>query len=308
MASKQTEELNKLYREWAAALQANPEMPLDELRHMFEQWERITGEPGAVDYIETDAGGVPALWAVPKNCAQDRVLLCAHGGGYVVGSMYTRRKTYAHVAKAIRCRALIVHYGRAPENVHPGPVNDIVRSYKWLLDEGIRPDHVALIGDSAGGSLAVTTILCAREQRLPLPAATMPLSPWLDMDATGGTFETNAAADLLVTRDIIQTMASTFLGEGGNRRDPLANPLYADLKGLPPIYIQTGANETSLDDSHKLADLARKSGVDVTLEIVPEMQHVFQALAGTAPEADDAIRRLAAWVRPKLGLDREAAL
>jgi len=302
MASKQTEELNKLYLEWVAALKANPEMPLDELRHMFEQWERITGEPGGVDYIETDAGGVPAMWAAPKSCAQDRVLLCAHGGGYALGSMYTHRKVYAHTAKAIGCRALIVHYGRAPENVHPGPVNDMVRSYKWLLDQGIRPGHVALIGDSAGGGLAVTTILRAREQDLPLPAATMPLSPWLDMDATGETFETNAAKDLIVTRDLIQGMAGTFLGEGGNRRDPLANPLRADLKGFPPIYIQTGADETLLDDSRKLADLARKTGVEVTLEIVPEMQHVFQFLAGTAPEADAAIRRLADWVRPKLGL------
>jgi epsilon-lactone hydrolase len=303
MASKQTEELKKLYLEWVAALKANPEMPLDELRHMFEQWERITGEPGGVDYIETDAGGVPAMWAVPKSCAQDRVLLCAHGGGYVLGSMYTHRKVYGHAAKAIGCRALIVHYGRAPENVHPGPVNDMARSYKWLLDQGIRPGHAALIGDSAGGGLAVTTILRAREQGLPLPAATMPLSPWLDMDATGETFETNAARDLIVTRDLIQGMAGTFLGEGSNRRDPLANPLHSDLKGFPPIYIQTGADETLLDDSRKLADLARNSGVEVTLEIVPEMQHVFQFLAGTAPEGDAAIRRLSDWVRPKLGLD-----
>ena len=302
MASKQSEELNQLYREWVAAFQANPEMSLDEMRHMFEQWPRITGEPGGVDYIETDAGGVPALWAAPKNCAQDRVVLCAHGGGYVVGSMYTHRKTYGHVAKAIGCRALIVDYRRAPENAHPGPVNDMARGYKWLLDQGIRPNHIALIGDSAGGGLAVTTILRAREQSLALPAATMPLSPWLDMEATGETFETNAAKDLLVTRDIIQTMAGMFLGESGNRQDPLANPLHADLQGFPPIYIQTGADETLLDDSRKLANLARRSGVDVTLEIVPEMQHVFQALAGTAPEADAAIRRLAEWVRPKLGL------
>ena len=130
----------------------------------------------------------------------------------------------------------------------------------------------------------------------------MPLSPWLDMDATGETFETNATKDLIVTRDLIQGMAGTFLGEGGNSRDPLANPLHADLKGFPPIYIQTGADETLLDDSSKLADLARKTGVEVTLEIVPEMQHVFQFLAGTAPEGDAAIRRLADWVRPKLGL------
>jgi len=302
MASKQSEELNKLYLEWVAALKANPEMPLDELRHMFEQWERITGEPGGVDYIETDAAGVPAMWAAPKHCAQDRVLLCAHGGGYALGSMYTHRKVYAHAAKAIGCRALIVHYGLAPENVHPGPVNDMARSYKWLLDQDIRPGHIALIGDSAGGGLAVTTILRLREQGLPLPAATMPLSPWLDMDGAGETFETNAAKDLIVTRDLIQGMAATFLGEGGNRRDPLANPLYADLKGLPPMYVQTGADEALLDDSRKLADLARRSGVDVTLEVVPEMQHVFQFLAGTAPEADAAIGRLADWVRPKLGL------
>jgi len=302
MASKQSEELNTLYLGWVAALKANPEMPLDELRHMFEKWDSITGEPGGVDYIETDAGQVAAMWAAPKNCAQDRVLLCAHGGGYVVGSMYTHRKTYAHVAKATGCRALIVDYRRAPENVHPSPVNDMVRSYKWLLDQGIRPNHVAVIGDSAGGGLAVTTILRAREQGLPLPAATMPLSPWLDMEATGETFETNAAKDVIVTRDLIQGMAGMFLGESGNRQDPLANPLHADLKGFPPIYIQTGADETLLDDSRKLADLASKSGVDVTLDIVPEMQHVFQFLAGTAPEGDAAIRRLADWVRPKLGL------
>src|SRR4051812_13705067 len=94
MASKESEALNTLYREWVAALEVSPEMPLDELRHLFERWGDITGEPGGVDYIETDAGGVPALWAVPKGCVEDRVLLCAHGGGYVVGSMYTHRKLY----------------------------------------------------------------------------------------------------------------------------------------------------------------------------------------------------------------------
>ncbi|MGH7030076.1 MAG: alpha/beta hydrolase [Stellaceae bacterium] len=302
MASKQAEELNTLYRGWVAALEANPEMPLDELRHMFEKWDSITGEPGGIDYSETVAGEVPALWAAPKGCAEDRVLLCAHGGGYVVASMYTHRKTYAHVAKAIGCRALIVDYRRAPEHVHPGPVNDMANSYKWLLDQGIHPDHVALVGDSAGGGLAVTTLLRARQQGLPMPAATMPLSPWLDMEASGETFATNAGRDLLVSREIIQAMAGMFLGENGNRQDPLANPLLADLADLPPMYIQVGADETLLDDSRGLADRARRSGVDVTIEIVPQMQHVFQFLAGTAPEADAAIRRLAQWVRPKLGL------
>ena len=302
MASQGTEKLNALYRGWVAAFEANPEMPLDEMRRMFDAWGDITGEPGGVDYLETDADGVPALWAAPKGCAADRVILCAHGGGYVVGSMYTHRKAYAHVAKAAGCRSLIADYRRAPEHTHPGPVNDMAAAYKWLLDQGIRPQHVALIGDSAGGGLAVTTILRARELGLPPPAATMPLSPWLDMEATGETFTTNAGKDLLVTRETIEMMAGTFLGEGGNRRDPLANPLCGDLKGLPPIYIQTGADETLLDDSRRLAERARAAGVDVTLDIVPEMQHVFQFLAGNAPEADAAIARLAQWVRPKLGL------
>lgn len=302
MASKGTERLNTLYRGWVAAFEANPEMPLDEMRRMFDAWGDITGEPGGVDYTEADAGGIPVLWAAPKGCAADRVILCAHGGGYVVGSMYTHRKAYAHVAKAAGCRALVVDYRRAPEHIHPGPVNDMAAAYKWLLDQGVQPNHIALIGDSAGGGLAVTTILRARELGLPLPAATMPLSPWLDMEATGETFTTNADKDLLVARETIEMMAGTFLGEGGNRRDPLANPLYADLKGLPPVYIQTGADETLLDDSRRLAERAHAAGVDVTLDIVPEMQHVFQFLAGNAPEADAAIARLAQWVCPKLGL------
>jgi epsilon-lactone hydrolase len=124
--------------------------------------------------------------------------------------MYTHRKVYGHFAKAIGCRALIVHYGRAPENIHPGPVDDMVNAYCWLLDQGIAPDHIALTGDSAGGGLAITTILRARERGLKLPAATMPLSPWLDMDAGGASFETNKERDVLVAREIIQVAGCEF--------------------------------------------------------------------------------------------------
>ena len=102
-----------------------------------------------------------------------------------------------------------------------------------------------------------------------------------------------------MSRDIIKVMAGTFLGEGGNPKDPLASPLYAELKGLPPVYIQVGGDETLLDDSQRLAERARKAGVDVTVDVYPDMQHVFQFLAGVAPEADDAIRKLALWVRPQ---------
>lgn len=302
MASKESEQLVVYFRSVLAALNENPNMPLPEMRALFEHMGDVTAEPGGVDYIETEAGGVPALWAVPKGCAQDRVLLCSHGGGYVTGSMYTHRKMYAHLAKAAGCRALIVHYRRAPENVHPGPVNDMANAYAWLLEQKIEPRHIAFTGDSAGGGLAITTILRAREKGLPMPAATMPLSPWLDMEGTGGTFVTNQDKDVLVKREVIQGMAAAFLGENGNRKDPLANPLHADLRGLPPAYIQVGGYETLLDDSRSLAEALRKADVEVKLEEFPEMQHVFQFLAGVAPEADDAIRKLAVWVRPKLGL------
>jgi acetyl esterase/lipase len=302
MASRESEGLKTLFRGWAAALAADPAMPLDEMRLMFEHLGDVTAEPGGVDYLETDAGGMPALWAVPKGCAEDRVLLCLHGGGYVVCSMYSHRKVYGHLAKAVGCRALIPHYRRAPEHVHPAPVDDAATAYGWLIDRGIAPGHIALTGDSAGGGLAVTTLLRARERNRPMPAATMPLSPWVDMENTGETLVSNREKDALVQKEIVEAMAATFLGEGGNRRDPLANPLYADLKGLPPMYIQVGGDETLLDDSRRLAARARQAGVDARLDVFPEMQHDFQISAGHAPEADDAIRKLAEWVRPKLGL------
>jgi epsilon-lactone hydrolase len=302
MANREADGLTALYRSWAAAFAAEPDMPLNDLRLTFEHWGDVTAEPGGVDYLETNAGGVPALWAVPKGCAEDRVALCLHGGGYVAASMYTHRKVYGHLAKAIGCRALIPHYRRAPEHVHPAQVDDAAAAYRSLLDQGIAPGHIALTGDSAGGALAVTTLLRAREYRLSIAAATMPLSPWVDMECTGETLVANRDKDAIVQKDVIETMAATFLGENGNRRDPLANPLYADLAGLPPIYIQVGGDETLLDDSRRLAERARQAGVEVRLDVFPEMQHVFQFAAGHLPAADDAIRRLAQWVRPKLGL------
>ncbi len=302
MPSPQADELKTLYRNWAAALAANPEMPLDELRRMFEHWGDVTAEPGGVDYIETDAGGVPAMWAVPKGCAENRVILCTHGGGYVTASMYTHRKVYGHLAKAVGCRALILDYRRAPEHVHPAQIDDAVTAYRWLLEQGIKPNHVALTGDSAGGALAVTAILRAREQDLPIPAATMPLSPWVDLEITGQSMVSNRERDALVQKEIVEVMAGTFLGEGGSRKDPRANPFYADLKGLPPMYIQVGGDETLVDDSTRLAERAKQAGVDVRLDVVPDLQHVFHFSAGAAPEADEAIRKLADWVRPKLGL------
>ncbi|MGR8919159.1 MAG: alpha/beta hydrolase [Gammaproteobacteria bacterium] len=301
MASPQAAALDNLYDSFIAALGANPDMGLDELRDLLEKCGDVARDPGGVDYLEVDVDGTPCLWAVPHGCAEDRVLLSLHGGGCVTGSRFSHRKLYAHIAKAVGCRALIPDYARAPEQQHPSQVNECTKVYKWLLDSGIEPDHIATVGDSAGGNLATTVVLNAREAGLPLPAAVMPLSPWYDMEATAPSFETNAEVDRLINRDLSLNMSQMFVGEG-SPRDPLCNPLHADFAGFPPVYFQVGGYETILDDTLRAAERAKAAGVEVECDVYPEMQHVFHFMAGNAPEADDAIAKLAAWVRPKLGL------
>lgn len=298
--SKQVEEVGNWWLKMVAA--STQHQSLDEARDFGENWAGLTTEPGGVDYIETDAGGVSAMWAVPKVSMKDRVILCFHGGGFFSGSMYTHRKLYGHFAKDIGCRALIVHYRRSPEHVHPAQVNDALAAYQWLLDQGIQPHHIAIIGDSAGGGLAITSALLARDKGLPMPAAIMPLSPWFDMEVIGGSMETNHGKDLLLNKEWVKNMAGMFLGENGNPKDPYATPLYADLAGLPPIYIQVGGDEVLLDDSLRLAKRVSGAGGDVSVDIFPGMQHSFQMAAGRAPESNDAVSRYVEWVKPKLGL------
>jgi acetyl esterase/lipase len=291
-----------LYERWSAAFAADPDMPLERWRAMIEEWPQVTAEPGGVDYVEVEAGGVPAMWITPKGAAEDRVILAIHGGGFVVGSMYTHRKLFGHLAKAAGVRALAVDYRRPPEHLHPAPVEDVVSAYEGLLDQGIEASHVAFTGDSAGGGMVVTAMLLARDRGLPLPAAGMPFSAWFDLDGTGESQETNAATDKLLSKQFGRRLADILLGESGDRRDPYVSALYAELAGLPPLYLQVSDAETLLDDSRAFAERARDAGVDVRLDVFPGHQHTFQMAAGRSPVADDAIRRLADWVRPHLGL------
>jgi epsilon-lactone hydrolase len=295
MPSKESQAVKDLYASWTAAR-------LTGEQHDDEAWGDLTAEPRGVDYIETDAGGMPAMWLVPKGCAEDRVLLCMHGGGFAGGSIYSHRKLFGHTAKAAGVRALVFDYRLTPEHVHPAQVEDATAAYRWLLDEGVDPDRIAFTGDSSGGWLVITTELRARDEGLPLPAAAMPFSPWFDMELTGESYESNRDKDAFFYKEVVQGLADMLLGDGGNPRDPLANPFYADLSGLPPIYIQVGGDETLLDDGRRFAEQARNAGVEVRLDIFPDQQHTFQMAAGRAPEADDAIRKQADWVRPMLGL------
>jgi len=298
--SKQVDEVRKYWLESAAAAPGHES--LEAARDFGENWERLTAEPRGVDYIETEAGGVEAMWAVPKGCVTDRIILCFHGGGFFSGSMYTHRKLFGHFAKAIGCRALLLNYSRTPEHQYPTQVNEGLAAYKWLLDQGIKANHIALAGDSAGANLSITTLVLARDKGLPLPAASMPFGGWFDMAGTGESRIYNADKDALFTVQWINDMAGMLVGEKGNPKDPYVSPVYADLKGLPPIYLQAGGNEMLLDDSTLLAEHARKAGVDVSFDIFPDMQHTFHMAAGRAPESNDAIARYAKWVKPKLGL------
>jgi acetyl esterase/lipase len=295
MPSVESGAVRDLYVSWTEAR-------LKGEQHDDEAWGDLTAEPRGVDYIETEADGLPAMWLVPKGCAEDRVLLCMHGGGFVGGSMYSHRKLFAHLAKATGVRALVFDYRLTPQHIHPAQVDDAIAAYRWLLEQGVTADHMAFTGDSSGGGLAITTQLRARELGLPLPAAAMPLSPWFDMELTGASYESNRDKDAFFYKEVVRELVNMFLGEGGNPRDPLANAFYADLKGLPPIYVQVGGDETLLDDSRRFAELAGNAGIEVQLEIFPEQQHTFQMAAGRAPEADKAIRKLAEWVRPQLGV------
>jgi monoterpene epsilon-lactone hydrolase len=267
-----------------------------------ESWGDLTAEPREVDYLESEAAGLPAMWAVPKHASTDRVLMCIHGGGFQGGSIYTHRKMFGHLAKAAGTRALLVSYRLLPEGVFPAPEGDVTNAYRWLLDQGISADRIAFAGDSVGGWLAVTVQLRARELGLPLPAATLLMSPCVDMETTGRSYETNRDSDPFFKRDVVRGIIRGFLGEDTDARDPRANPLYADLSGLGPLYIQAGGDETLADDARLLYEHAAKAGVDARLDIVPDMLHTFQMAAGRASEADDAIRELAGWVRPWLGL------
>ncbi|MFN8544987.1 MAG: alpha/beta hydrolase [Candidatus Binatia bacterium] len=244
------------------------------------------------------AAGVPAEWVTAAGAAPDAALLYLHGGGYVIGSITTHRDLAARLSRAAGARVLVIDYRLAPEHPHPAALEDATAAYRWLLDEGHSPARLAVAGDSAGGGLTVATLVALRDAGVPLPSAGVCLSPWVDLEGTGESMRTKADADPMVDAGGLRQMAAMYLG-GQDPRTPLAAPLHADLRGLPPLLIHVGTAETLLDDSTRLADRAQAAGVDVTLELWEDMIHVFHAFAAILPEGQEAIERVGGFLRAR---------
>ncbi len=301
MNSKQSLANKIHYETLTEAWRSGRESPQD-----ASEWSVLTAEPGGVDYVETSLDGKTALWVQPKQAHKDRVVLYLHGGGYVGGSIWTHRKMVGHLAKAIGCNALLPSYDYAFESKFPRQIEQAVTALEWLAAQGIEPEHTIGAGDSAGAGLIVAATMKRRDAGRPLPAALLNISGWHDMSQSGRSYETNREKDAFFQKASVDMLASLVLGEA-DARNPLASPIFADLTGLPPIYLQVGGDETLLDDSRVLAERAKAAGVEVCLEVFPGMLHSFQMMAGRAPEADEAIERFAQWARPKLGLSGTVA-
>jgi acetyl esterase/lipase len=269
---------------------------LQELRAEYDEMAARYPTPSAARYEVTDAVGVSAEWVSGSWCSDDSIVLYLHGGCYTSGSTETHRELIARVAEAAGRRALGLNYRLAPADPFPAAVEDVVKAYRWLLDSGVRPTAIAMVGDSAGGGLALAVTLAARNEGLPMPGAVACISPWVDLAVTGASMETNAVNDPIVSRAMLTGWGNLYLGEQ-DPRNPLASPLYADLRGLPRLLIQAASAEVLLDDATRLAVRAAASGVRTTLEIWPEMIHVWHLFAAALPEGRDAIAHIGAFIR-----------
>jgi epsilon-lactone hydrolase len=274
----------------------DPNAPLEVLRTAFP----AAPAPEGTTVTPVDAGGIPAEWVVADAAAPDRRLLYLHGGGYVICSPATHRDLAGRISKAAGVAVLVLDYRLAPEHPYPAAVDDATAALRWMHDHGptgpapARATFVA--GDSAGGGLTLATLLATRDAGGRMPNAAVTISAWTDLAATGASLRTRADVDPMVTAAVLSRMVKEYL-QGGDPQQPLASPLYADLRGLPPLLMQVGDAEVLLDDTSRVADKAIAAGVAVTVEVYPEMMHIFQLFAPVLPEGQQAIDRIGAFLK-----------
>lgn len=269
-------------------------------RHRFEKrarhFNRLTWglkrEPFKINSIKAE-------WISPKRVNAKKVLLFFHGGGYAGGSIQTHRALAGQIVKQAGVRGLLIDYRLAPEHPYPAAVEDAVAAYQWLLESGYHASDIALGGDSAGGGLCIGTLLYLRDHHLPLPACAFALSPWLDHTLTGESYHSKKHEDPMLVNEGFPLWSKNYLGDA-DPRSPYASPIFHELKGLPPIYIQVGDAEMLLDDSVRFAEKAKAEGVDMLLEIYPGKFHVFNAFWLVLPKARLANRQLGEFLKKQL--------
>ena len=273
-----------------------PGASLQDMRQGLDAMGKATPRLADVSAAIADAGGISAEWLTPTGGDPHSVILYLHGGGYLLGSVDSHRALLERLAKASGRRVLAINYRLAPEAPFPAPVEDACAAYRWLLAQGIAAKRIAISGDSAGGGLVLATLIALRDAGDAMPGCAVPISPWTDMEGTGASMETRAAVDPMVQKGPLVEMAGAYL-QGADSKNPLASPLYGDFKGLPPLLIQVGDAETLLDDTTRIVPKLKAAGVDVTMEVWPDMIHVWHLFAPMLDKGQEAIDGIGAFVR-----------
>ncbi len=279
---------------------ANPNATVPEMRASFEASMGMMPVGPGTKVTPLKVDGIAAEWVEAPTARADHAILYLHGGGYVIGSPVTHRSLAGKLSETARARVLVIDYRMAPEAPFPAAVDDAVKAYRWLLAQGLSPAKLAISGDSAGGGLTLATLVALRDKDVALPKAAALLSPWTDLTGNSETMTSRAKLDPMVQKEGLMGMAAMYLN-GKDAKTPLASPLFADLRGLPPLLIQVGDHETLLDDSRTLEKNAKAAGVDVTLEVWDEMIHVWQLFHPMLPEGVKALEHIGGYLNGKWG-------
>jgi epsilon-lactone hydrolase len=268
------------------------------MRAGFEQGAKLFPPLPGVFHEAVDTGGVRAEWIRPEGAEQGRAILYLHGGGFMLGSIDSYRDLAGRIALAAAAPVLSIDYRLAPEHPFPAGLDDAVHAYRWLIDDaGLASHRLALVGDSAGGGLALAAALRVRDAELPRPGAIACISPWADLTCSSASLV--EADDPSMEEPYVRMMAMAYLAGQDPLTTPCASPLHADLRGLPPTLIQAGAAEALRDDAERFAQRCREADVDVALELWDEMIHAFHFWAPMLDDGQRAIEQLGAFVRSK---------
>ena len=286
MSTEQRETLDAILRQSAFPADSD----VDEQRRLLR--ELLSGQPLPADVTVTAAalGGVPTAEITVDGIEPRHVVVYFHGGVYVMGDAFLAADLASQVGRRTDARVISVDYRLAPEHPYPAAVDDALAAYEALLHDGIAPSDIAFAGESAGGGLAIATLVNARNHGLPLPAAALVMSPYVDLTLAGTTMESRREVDPLLSREALQARVPDYTS-GQDAALGLISPVFADLSGLPALIIQAGTHEVLLDDALRLAQQAARADVAVTLDITPHVPHVFQAYHAILDEATAALDR-----------------